>query len=407
LASSDAGQACTLPRVGRAEGTAPASNGTEGPSEGGELARLRQKREAKLAELQKLEGQLQRSREGLGREARASTSARAEAGVLLERAKGLSLSLQGELGRIRSQQQQLKDLRARVRELQGAAPRTPREPQVHSVEAEMPKTPRTERSAGSGPAPAPASRGSSRGRETLRSGETLPGQPAAHAVDATLEGLLMDVQHVRSVFGGSRPEGRATAAKAGLPRPGDTPRRRSRGEEEEAEIQLLRPGGVPVARLRHPGGSEALVDLRSGLVCSWRLEGAGEASPGHLVLLWPRVLDEAGAPPWRVTLLEDSNNEPSVTVSCGGDGHASWLVRRTLTLAAAALHERLTIENLATEEEVSFSVGERAATSTEDAVQELAQAAASAFQPRATATVEPVVVVPPGGRWSLGRSWTP
>merc|ERR1719270_3322611 len=46
--------------------------------------------------------------------------------------------------------------------------------------------------------------------------------------------------------------------------------------------------------------------------------------------------------------MDDSNNEPSVALSCGGDGSSAlWHLRRKLTLGADCLREQLWVENLA------------------------------------------------------------
>merc|ERR1719436_1752328 len=77
-------------------------------------------------------------------------------------------------------------------------------------------------------------------------------------------------------------------------------------------------------------------------------------------MLWPRFLEDANAPPWRVTFLDDSNNEPSVTISCGGGSTCKgwpWLVDRTMTLGATSLREDISVTHLLTGE-ASFEVFE-------------------------------------------------
>lgn len=126
--------------------------------------------------------------------------------------------------------------------------------------------------------------------------------------------------------------------------------------DEEAEIEVIRIGGRAAARLRHPSGAQATVDLRSGRILAWRRADGLTAPEGCVALLQPSFLDSstcgqaggASSGSWRLTLMDDSNNEPSVTLSCGGDGGAwPWHLRRTLSLDAAYLRESLTIESLA------------------------------------------------------------
>eukprot|EP00971_Amphidinium_carterae_P054133 1066001-Amphidinium_carterae.1 len=64
-------------------------------------------------------------------------------------------------------------------------------------------------------------------------------------------------------------------------------------------------------------------------------------------------------PPWRLTLIDDSNNEPSVTLECGDRGEARWKCQRKITLCGHFIEETLTVDNL-TDEAASINLKERA-----------------------------------------------
>jgi hypothetical protein len=179
------------------------------------------------------------------------------------------------------------------------------------------------------------------------------------------------------------------------------------------------------------------VDLQAGPVFFWRVrlpDGGGwaRAATESLPLLWPRFLEDSDAPPWRVAFLDDSNNEPSVTISCGGDSGRKgwpWLVDRTLTLGATSIREDVTVTNLLTAE-ASFEVVEepRITSAHERIVEELKLLEASGgagssrvFQPKrlsgtllsgdvgtegATgAPPSPFRVTLPGTGWSASQRW--
>jgi len=177
--------------------------------------------------------------------------------------------------------------------------------------------------------------------------------------------------------------------------------------EEDAEIELLRPGGLNLARLRHPAGSEALLDLRGGLVSLWRLADGRAAPPGGVPWLWSQELGGIDDRPWHLALMDDSNNEPSVTLSCGG-GDMWWLARRTLTLGSASVREDVSVENVSGEE-ATFTVAEEAYDAVVDDAPE--QGAAS-FRPVRLKPPGPgpwptPVVLPPGGCWTASQTWVP
>lgn len=133
-------------------------------------------------------------------------------------------------------------------------------------------------------------------------------------------------------------------------------------DDDDAEIEVIRNEGVPMAcmRLRHPCCVEASVNLRTGHLISWHhVSSQGDFVYEKCVpLMWPSILEQSNFEastsedqeflrPWRLTQLDDSNNEPSVTLSCGGDGTSwPWHVRRTLTLGAGFLRDSIYVENL-------------------------------------------------------------
>merc|ERR1719235_3021807 len=88
--------------------------------------------------------------------------------------------------------------------------------------------------------------------------------------------------------------------------------------DDEAEIYLDRSNGVAVARLTHPVGTQALLDLRGGLVYGWKGLGAEQPCRAGPRVLWPDVLEASEAPPWMLLKMDDANNESSVTVACAG-----------------------------------------------------------------------------------------
>lgn len=104
-------------------------------------------------------------------------------------------------------------------------------------------------------------------------------------------------------------------------------------DEDEADIELLKMGGVGVARLRHPAGAEALVDLRVGLVYGWLARPAVEftlAGPPNAVAI------AAGWPPGGAPLAPCHARRLEQRAVCDSD-----LRRRPLALARGADHRRL------------------------------------------------------------------
>jgi len=187
-------------------------------------------------------------------------------------------------------------------------------------------------------------------------------------------------------------------------------------DDFEADIELLRPNGISIARMQHPAGCEVCVDLRDGFVSSWHLIQSGVATAvvavDSMVLLWPEMLAGPLTPPWRLTLLDDSNNEPSMTLSCGGDGAAWWLVHRKWTLGGACLREELTVENLSSSK-VVFDVFERAANARGLERPESSRACIDGLQElRPKSHQNPAqewpsaIMLAPGGLWQAKRTWS-
>lgn len=220
-------------------------------------------------------------------------------------------------------------------------------------------------------------------------------------------------------------------------------------EDDEAEIDLLKqPNSVTLARLRHPSGAEALLDLGSAFVLAWRLaDGRAAAGAGTrlvsalqpVVPLGPEVtiaelasddVDDIAVPsaadtkfgselntPWRLMLLDDSNNEPSATLTRdGGDEQgAHWRCRRSYTLGANWLREEVFVENLAFA--TSITMGEEVPEETfvSDAAAIMQPSLLTANPAKVTLHSDPTVIleeeeegvatVPPCGTWSHRRWW--
>jgi len=417
------------------------------------LRQPRARRDAALAEYNRAEEQCRLVAERLAKEHRTRAACEVQTQELRQKADALGDTLKTELSSMHEQQKVLRRLRAQVREMQGlhVPTRTLLSPSDASAPAASASVP-APATAGGEPAPSavvqttppssaqavpraiatcvvaprpPPGASPPRSRPvTAASGEGGPSQSARFAartslrksepinVDMTLEGLLAEMQQVKLAFTGSRPAAECGSASTGTSMTaagggklgairgsgGASENQRWQDGDEEAEIEVIRSGGCgPAARMRHPSGAEAFVDLRSGCLRSWQRDDGLLAGEGSIPLLWPSILDAAapqGASPrglWRLTLMDDSNNEPSVTLSCGGDGSAwPWHIRRTLTLGADVLRERLAIESVAEagSAPVSFEVRDDFA----------GDAAASAAAGEA-------VSLAPGGRWSASRVW--
>lgn len=430
------------------------------------LRQPRARREKALAEYHRAEEQCRLVAERLAKEHRTRAACEAQTQELRQKADALGETLKTELSSMHEQQKVLRRLRAQVREMQGlpVPTRTLSSPSDASAPAAASASVSAPATAGGEPAPSavvqttppssaqaapraiatcvvaprpPPGASPPRSRPvTAASGEGGPSQSARLAartslrksepinVDMTLEGLLAEMQQVKLAFTGSRPAAECGSAstgtsmtaagggKLGATRGSGGASENQRWQErdqhwedgdEEAEIEVVRSGGLgPAARMRHPSGAEAFVDLRSGCLRSWQRADGLLADEGSIPLFWPSILDAAapqGASPrglWRLTLMDDSNNEPSVTLSCGGDGSTwPWHIRRTLTLGADVLRERLAIESLAEagSAPVSFEVRDDFAG---DA------AASAAGGPRGTGEA---VSLAPGGGWSASRVW--
>jgi len=419
------------------------------------LRQPRARRDAALAEYNRAEEQCRLVAERLAKEHRTRAACEVQTQELRQKADALGDTLKTELSSMHEQQKVLRRLRAQVREMQGLhvptrtllspsdasapaasasasvpAPATAGgEPAPSAVVQTTPPSsaqavPRAIATCVVAPRPPPGASPPRSRPVTAASGEGGPSQSARFAartslrksepinVDMTLEGLLAEMQQVKLAFTGSRPAAECGSASTGTSMTaagggklgairgsgGASENQRWQDGDEEAEIEVIRSGGCgPAARMRHPSGAEAFVDLRSGCLRSWQRDDGLLAGEGSIPLLWPSILDAAapqGASPrglWRLTLMDDSNNEPSVTLSCGGDGSAwPWHIRRTLTLGADVLRERLAIESVAEagSAPVSFEVRDDFA----------GDAAASAAAGEA-------VSLAPGGRWSASRVW--
>jgi len=187
-------------------------------------------------------------------------------------------------------------------------------------------------------------------------------------------------------------------------------------DDFEADIELLRVNGISIARMQHPAGCEVCVDLRDGFVSSWHLLQSGVATSvvalDSMVLLWPEMLAGPLTPPWRLTLLDDTNNEPSMTLSCGGDGAAWWLVHRKWTLGGAYLREELLVENLSSSK-VVFDVFERAGNarglerpaSSRKCIDGLQELRPTSHQKPAQEWPSAISLAP-GGLWQAKQTWS-
>jgi len=416
---------CLLPRLDAAESPDGRRSRENRPAHGDDLAvRLIAKRDAALAQYRATEEELQRAREGLSRETRARVTVQGHTKDLLDQVRALGVNLQSELGRIRNQQIQLRELRSQLKALQNPhAKQRDRAPPVSKVDGGNQKHV-TKREGLGEP--------SSRKKSSNVAASTVPNhdlsdaptanptvatslnpaimvEPNTHHstgdtrvldnVDIKFDGHLAELQMAR----GSLTHGNSTALL---------------DEEEyfEADIELLRLNGVSLARMQHPSGCEVCVDLRDGFVSSWHLleEGIATAKVAldDMVLLWPEMLAGPLTPPWRLTLLDDCNNEPSITLSCGGDGTAWWFVHRKWTLGGACLREELLVENLCSSK-VVFDVFERAGNARGIERPESSRVCIDGFQRlRPKSHQNPAqewpsaITLAPGGLWQAKRTWS-
>jgi|ERR1712194_366045 len=193
-----------------------------------------------------------------------------------------------------------------------------------------------------------------------------PSRPMPGNVNDSLEGLFEGVSHVKQAFHGDAAiVGGATemsAGRHGVGVGGHAGSAEDLGQQEDdddlacadTQIDIICPQGLRLARLRHSAGFEACVNLQNGRVHSWFLANSSSAAVGSMNVMepnLPKLSASLGDSPrgcmWRLLFFDDLNNEPSVTLSCGGDGKTPWEVRRRLTVGAGWLQEDITVENLA------------------------------------------------------------
>lgn len=236
---------------------------------------------------------------------------------------------------------------------------------------------------------------------------------ASSMIDETLEGLLAEMQAFPTLGGTTEPSTANTQAELELAASGEPMTFPSFPEEdledEEADIELIKSNGIVVAKLRHPSGTEALVDLRGGLVYGWLEKGDANFTPGGPLLLWPEVLDrQEEVPSWRLNMMDDSNNEPSVTLVCEG-GNFPWKVERTITLGASEIREEVSLTNLSGTEArvqvVERSYGEVLAGRV--SAEPPGPLASKIPSFRRAGPLQPPLsaAVPPGGSWEKEQRW--
>jgi len=414
-----------LPRLGSATCPEGRRHRENGPAQSDDLvARLIAKREAALAQYRATEEELQKAREGLSRETRARVVVQGHTKDLLDKVRALGTSLQSDLGRIRNQQVQLRELRSQLKALQNPhakqrdkAPSTSRADgggQRHVSKREsLGEQPSNKKSSEVTPSTEPAQDFSDAPR--VKPTVATPPNPATaiesnrdHAtgdktvpdsMDTSLDGCLAELQTAQDHL----THGGATTLL---------------DDEDcfEADIELLRLNGVSIARMQHPVGCEVCVDLRDGFVCSWHLLQGGVATAvvalDSVVLLWPEMIAGPLSPPWRLTLLDDSNNEPSITLTCGGDGAAWWLVHRKWTLGATCLREELLVENLCSSK-VVFDVFERASNARGLERPEISRMSIGSLvelHPKShqnpTQEWPSAITLAPGGLWQAKQTWS-
>mmetsp|Transcript_4412 Transcript_4412/g.7609 ORF Transcript_4412/g.7609 Transcript_4412/m.7609 type:complete len:515 (-) Transcript_4412:9-1553(-) len=361
------------------------------------IANLMKRRDALYSDQQRLDTQLRLVQQRAAQEAKLCQKAERILETQSAKVRPLSTALKVELGRIYEQQRALKNLRAELKELEagggaqdsldmanlqsrlaGAAtarrsmPETAQGSSLASPAAsdtgESPRRTATPPKAVQTPKDSSSKRSSSRTRQGKASpaplsARSLRKEQAEKAKMSTSEEAALGSPSVDSALLSVQAEmekvtmALATAdagAEYGAGNDATKQTIRSRAlrmeldDDEEADVKLLVSNGISLALLRHPGGSHALVDLRAGLIFAWRLEDGSACEPGSLPATWADIMDEESMPPWRLTLIDDSNNEPSVTLVCGGRGQARWRCQRTITLCGHHIEETLSIDNLTT-----------------------------------------------------------
>eukprot|EP00929_Paragymnodinium_shiwhaense_P111622 TRINITY_DN79967_c0_g1_i1.p1 TRINITY_DN79967_c0_g1~~TRINITY_DN79967_c0_g1_i1.p1 ORF type:complete len:570 (+),score=118.80 TRINITY_DN79967_c0_g1_i1:46-1755(+) len=239
------------------------------------------------------------------------------------------------------------------------------------------------------------------------------------SVDAGLEGLLDEIGKFTKAC---VPVKGTASKKSGGKKATKKEASNSKVEdEEEAEIELLRQNsqdgsspGVTLARLRHPSASEVLVDLSDALPLVWRLSDGRTVTPGNLPVLWPVSVDrtaKGAMVPWVLALLDDSNNEPSATLTCDGGAFGHWWkVQRTIIVCANSLREDVCIENVSDVKQ-SFCVG----TESKDPIEASLNMPVVELKRRlqdgsdgSSLQAQPISVeLPPQGKWSETVLWLP
>jgi len=412
-----------------------------------QLRALRARRDSALAEHTRLHELLATTARRFEREARLRMEAEQKIPELRARLEAAQVGVQAEQDRVQEQHEILRRLRARERELQGepivekkaagtsqghpafvtglkprvasTEPHPPSQQQLQSAgpqaaQATPPAAKAAPREAalgeaGSPPRPSPAGGSSS---PPPRDAGPVPETPPAD-VASTLECLLEEMKELKKVFTERAPD-TSEEASPGAAAPPPLGASTASLDSEEAEIDIVRRHGLPpYACLRHPSGSEACIDLATSTLNAWRRPDGLEAPAGTVSFLWPRALDGVSLAasssaecfpcrPWRLTLMDDSNNEPSITLSCGGDGGAGlWHLRRTLTLGADSLKEQFVVESLVSKSEVDA----RPALRLE--MREQASVPTGEDQTEGGDEVQgEIVTLSPGECWGKSRVWT-
>lgn len=174
--------------------------------------------------------------------------------------------------------------------------------------------------------------------------------------------------------------------------------------EDEADIEMFRE--IPVVKLKHPSGNEAVVHLRTGLFWRWATSD-GRVLVGGLPQIWPDVIPYEGQV-WSLEAdaLKDDQDEPSVTLTYVCDAR-QCRVQMTLSACARGLRQRITVENLGTHNLV-FNIAPRASEA--NAV----DPPADMFPPGETLLdarcLDPMpsspALIAPMGSWAAMRRWT-
>lgn len=405
-----------LPRIGAAgqvaQGPASARGARRGSGEQAEpveevlegeaIARLLRRRDLAVTEHAKVEAQMRKALEKLPQEEALRAEAASQADAQDRLALGVSEKLKVELRRIHDQAAVLRDLRRQLKDL---------DPDKKSQKGAKPLASAPWRDAGATAGFASARTTRSPAQPAAKSGQDAA---AAHAdgLDSFLENIAAELQQVTQAMGCDAP-----GADESRPQTTQTSGRATGSSLfEDAEIDLLRCGTASVARLRHPRGPEVLLDLRGGHVCSWRLADGRSAPARSVPLLWPSCLGQEGCHqhPWRLAVMDDSNNEPSITVSCGGDS-TWWTVRRTLTVTSAGFTDAVHVQNVSdgsaqlTVTEAGPAEDLQGLAREMDAVYTAAEL--GTFQPRRVSSAAeswPIsITLAPKESWSAAQRWAP